>query len=136
MTGVQTCALPIFVGYTAIIGAMTQYMLTGTSPQPLKNPEDEFIPGVPGSTDMFAPRTGGTNRYGKPNRTMIAGYTKDMAEFVRILGGRASAWDYSASKLNPLISNVFESMRGKNQFGSEMGIAERFTHLIPQPIGI
>ncbi len=124
------------MGYTALTGLMTQYLLTGEAPKPLKDPQDEFIPGVSGSSDAFTPRTGGTNKNGKPYRTMMAGYTKDLAEFVRMIGGEASIVDYGASKLNPLLSNVFESMNKKNAFGSEISGTERLTHLIPKPIGM
>ena len=123
---------------TAINGMILQYLSGNGLPKARKNPKDEFLPYVPGSSDAFTPvtgRPGETDQHGNPIRTMPAGYMKDLAEFARMSAGKASIVDFLASKANPMISGVSEALANKDSMGNEIGnVGERIAHTIPHPI--
>lgn len=124
---------------TAFNSVMMQYMLGQGAPKKMDNPKDEFVPGVPYSTDLFMPRIGGTDKNGKPKRVMVASYIKDMAEFVRIAVGSSGATvaKLAASKLSPGISLPYQALTNEDELGNRIGGAkERLAHAVPTPIGI
>ena len=121
---------------TAWNSVMMQYLLGQGGPKKLDNPKDEFIPGLPYSTDLFMPRIGGTDRYGKPKRIMLASYIKDFAEYIRIMGGTGDAMSFAASKVNPGLSLPMEAARNKDEMGNQIGTPlDRLKHIVATPIG-
>jgi hypothetical protein len=92
---------------TAIIGSLTQYLMTGEAP---KEPKD-----------VFFPRTGNTRPDGTEDRLSLPSYMKDIAEYGHDLRNFAKYGDNPfntvMNKLHPLISTMGQVITNKDFFG-------------------
>ena len=102
-------ALPLVVG---LAGAILQYLATGLAP----GDTDPTIPGDIGHglTDIFNPRIGGIDKFGKPRRVIIPSYIKDIYHYMKDTPGTI------ASKLHPFLSMIGEMLRNKDYYGVEI----------------
>ena len=90
-----TIALPVT---TATMGAMMNYALTGEGPKELK--------------DYFFPRTGGTTKYGTPERLSLPSYMKDVYEYGHDAGSTL------VNKTNPMVPIVHQMLTNKDFYGA------------------
>lgn len=90
-------ALPLLAG---TMGASMMYMLTGQSPQELK--------------DYFFPKIGGKDENGDDRRVSIPSYMKDVFEISHDPGQTA------VNKLNPLISAMADMYQNKDYYGTKI----------------
>lgn len=90
-------ALPVLAG---TMGAAIQYMLTGQSPQELK--------------DYFFPKIGGLDDNGDPRRVSIPSYMKDVFEMSH------DPTQTAINKLNPLISTMAAMYQNKDFYGTKI----------------
>lgn len=90
-------ALPVLAGS---MGAAIMYMLTGESPQELK--------------DYFFPKIGGKDANGDDRRVSIPSYMKDVFEMAHDPTGTAT------NKLNPLISTMAAMYQNKDFYGTKI----------------
>jgi diguanylate cyclase (GGDEF)-like protein len=90
-------ALPVV---TAIVGGLTQYLLTGKGPDEMK--------------DYFFPKTGNFDENGRPERLSLPTYMRDVYAYTRHPGRTAG------HKLHPLIGTVAEMLENKDYYGTEI----------------
>jgi hypothetical protein len=94
-------ALPLVTG---VVGAMTQYLMTGQGPTELK--------------DYFFPRTGNFDENGRPERLSLPTYLKDAYAYYHHPGKTLQ------NKLHPLIGTVAQMLENKDYYGTEIRHAD------------
>ena len=87
-------ALPMVVG---AMGAITQYLATGESPQELK--------------DYYFPKIGGVNNKGVPNRVSLPSYMKDIYHYTQ------EPVQTVKNKLHPLLGTVADMLNNQDYYG-------------------
>lgn len=108
-----TTALPMVVG---TLGAITNYILTGEYPQSMR--------------DLFFPRTGATDEYGRPERVSFPSYIKDVYHYGAPFGrggpveGLKEAGKTVQRKMHPAITSVLEWMENEDWQGTEIRNAD------------
>lgn len=92
---------------TALLGSMTQYLMTGKGPEELK--------------DVFFPRTGKTRPDGTEDRLSLPSYMKDIAEYghdIRNFGKYGdNPFNTLENKMHPLLSTLHQIFTNKDFFG-------------------
>lgn len=90
-------ALPV---YTALLGAITQYLYTGSGP---KEPKDYFFP-----------RTGQVDERGNPERVNLPTYIKDVYHY------GTHPVKTATSKIHPALSMVYDMITNEDYYGTEI----------------
>lgn len=96
-------ALPM---YTALLGAITQYLYTGKGPQELK--------------DYFFPRTGNFDERGNPERVNLPTYVKDIYHYRDAYKLGPHTRKTLIAKLHPMLSTLGNMMENEDYFGTEI----------------
>lgn len=92
----------------AFFGSIYQYLMTGSGP------DDD--------RDLMAPRTGGTNKDGTPERIQLPTYMKDVQSYTNRadegpLRLGMNAVSVTKGKLHPLLTSMIDLMNDKDFFG-------------------
>jgi hypothetical protein len=90
-------ALPILTG---LIGATTQYLMTGQPPQSLR--------------DYYFPQTGNLDENGRPERVALPSYMKDVYAYTQQPGRTL------LNKIHPMVNGIAEMLQNRDYYGTEI----------------
>lgn len=96
-------ALPMVVG---AMGGIVNYLMTGQMPQ--------------SSMDYFLPRSGQTDKDGRPQRLMLPSYLKDLMSDWHAFPDLAKMGESVYHKLNPWVAIVVDMLRNRDFYDTEI----------------
>jgi hypothetical protein len=102
----RTAYVMSFVAYSALLGAITQYLYTGEPPKEGK--------------DYFFPRTGNYDERGLPERVNLPTYMKDLYHYRDLYKVGPHSRKTFTSKLHPILGLIADLLRNEDYWGVEI----------------